>query len=215
MTRYVYDFDEPSVGGRALLGGKGLGLAEMTQLGVPVPAGFTITTEACRDTMVRGGRFPDGLIEEVLEHVGRLEERAGKRFGDPHDPLLVSVRSGAAVSMPGMMDTILNVGLSDVAARGLAESTGNRRFALDSYRRLIQMYGETVDGVDPHRFESELQKLKDQRGVAQDVDLTADDLARLVETFEAIYERDVGGPFAQDASEQLRRAVEAVFASWN
>ncbi len=213
--RYVYDFDEPSDGGRILLGGKGIGLAEMTQLGLPVPAGFTITTEACRDAMARGGGFPDGLEDEVTEHVERLEQRTGKRFGDPHDPLLVSVRSGAAVSMPGMMDTILNVGLSDVAVRGLAETTGNPRFAYDSYRRLIQMYGETVDGVDPHRFESELQKLKDERGVAQDVDLSADDLAGLVETFKAIYEHDVGRAFAQDAPEQLRRAVEAVFASWN
>src|SRR5438477_2228151 len=164
--RYVYDFDEPSDGGRALLGGKGVGLAEMTQLGLPVPAGFTISTEACRDAMARGGEFPDGLMDEVVEEVGRLEQRAGKRFGDPHDPLLVSVRSGAAISMPGMMDTILNVGLSDVAARGLAASTRNPRFARDSYRRLIQMYGETVDSIDPHRFESELEKLKQTRGVS-------------------------------------------------
>ena len=133
------------------------------------------------------------------QHVERLEQRTGKRFGDPHDPLLVSVRSGAAVSMPGMMDTILNVGLSDVAARGLAESTGNPRFAYDSYRRLIQMYGETVDGIDPHRFESALQKLKDDRGARQDVDLTDDDLAQLVETFKEIYEHDLGQSFAQDA----------------
>jgi pyruvate,orthophosphate dikinase len=213
--RYVYNFDEPSDGGRALLGGKGVGLAEMTQLGLPVPAGFTITTEACRDAMARGGEFPDGLEDEVAEHVERLEQRTGKHFGDPHDPLLVSVRSGAAISMPGMMDTILNVGLSDVAVRGLAESTGNARFAYDSYRRLIQMYGETVDGIDPHRFESELQRLKETRGAAQDVDLSADDLAGLVETFKDIYEHDLGQPFPQDAREQLRRAIEAVFASWN
>jgi pyruvate,orthophosphate dikinase len=212
---YVYDFDEPSDGGRALLGGKGIGLAEMTQLGLPVPAGFTITTAACRDAMARGGAFPDGLIDEVLEHVERMEERTGRRFGDPHDPLLVSVRSGAAISMPGMMDTILNVGLSDVAVRGLVESTGNPRFAYDSYRRLIQMYGDTVDGVDPHRFESELRKLKDARGVSHDVDLDADDLAALVDTFKSIYEQDLGRPFPQDAREQLRRAIDAVFASWN
>src|SRR5438067_5657610 len=177
MTRYVYDFDEPSAGGRELLGGKGIGLAEMTQLGVPVPAGFTITTDACRAYMAAGGELPEGLEPEVAEHIERLEQRTGKRFGDPADPLLVSVRSGAAVSMPGMMDSILNVGLSDVAARGLAESTGNPRFAYDSYRRLIQMYGETVDGIDPHRFETELQKLKDDRGAAQDVDLSPEDLA--------------------------------------
>jgi pyruvate,orthophosphate dikinase len=212
---YVYDFDEPSDGGRELLGGKGIGLAEMTQLGLPVPAGFTITTEACRDTMARGGGFPNGLMDEVLEHVARLEERTGKRFGDPHDPLLVSVRSGAAISMPGMMDTILNVGLSDTAVQGLAGSTGNPRFAYDSYRRLIQMYGETVDGVDPHRFESELQKLKDEKGVSRDVDLDADDLAQLVDTFRSVYEQDLDQPFPQDARDQLRRAIEAVFASWN
>jgi pyruvate,orthophosphate dikinase len=213
--RYVYDFDEPSDGGRALLGGKGIGLAEMTQLGLPVPAGFTITTEACRDAMARAGQFPDGLMDEVLDHVERLEGRTGKRFGDPHDPLLVSVRSGAAISMPGMMDTILNVGLSDVAVQGLAESTGNPRFAYDSYRRLIQMYGETVDGIDPHRFETALQELKSARGAAQDVDLSGDDLAELVETYKGIYEHDLGQGFPQDAREQLRRAIEAVFASWN
>src|SRR3989440_1249661 len=213
--RYVYDFDEPAGGGRELLGGKGIGLVEMTQLGLPVPAGFTITTEACREYMRGGKRIPDGLEDEVRTHVERLEEKAGKRFGDPHDPLLVSVRSGAAVSMPGMMDTILNVGLSDVAVAGLAATTGNPRFAYDSYRRLIQMYGETVDGLDPHRFETELQKLKDERGAQQDVDLSADDLAELVKTFEGIYEDDLGQPFPQDAREQLRRAIEAVFASWN
>jgi pyruvate,orthophosphate dikinase len=213
--RYVYDFDEPSGGGRALLGGKGVGLAEMTQLGLPVPAGFTITTEACRDAMSRGGEFPEGLDEEVVEHVARLEEKTGKRFGDARDPLLVSVRSGAAVSMPGMMDTILNVGLSDTAVRGLAESTGNPRFAYDSYRRLIQMYGETVEGIDPHRFETALQELKESRGAAQDVDLSADDLAELVETYKGVYEHDLGQGFPQDAREQLHRAIEAVFASWN
>ncbi len=212
---YVYDFDEPCEGGRALLGGKGVGLAEMTQLGLPVPAGFTITTEASRAYMRSGKQVPDGLEDEILVHIERLEQRTGKRFGDEHDPLLVSVRSGAAISMPGMMDTILNVGLSDAAVAGLAERTGNARFAYDSYRRLIQMYGETVEGIDPHRFESELSKLKADRGAAQDVDLTADDLASLVETFEAIYERELGRPFPQDAREQLRLAVNAVFDSWD
>ncbi len=213
--KYVYDFDEPCQGGRALLGGKGVGLAEMTQLGVPVPAGFTITTEACRAYMRAGGRLPDGLEEEVEEHLRRLEEKAGKRFGDPRHPLLVSVRSGAAISMPGMMDTILNVGLNDEAVQGLARATGNPRFAYDSYRRLIQMYGETVDGIDPHRFEQELQRLKEKRGVSQDVDLTADDLAELVGAFKAIYERETGRPFPRDPREQLLRAVVGVFESWN
>ena len=158
--RYVYDFDEQAPGGRELLGGKGVGLAEMTALGVPVPAGFTITTDACRAYMAAGKQVPDGLDDEVGAHIAALEERAGKRFGDPSDPLLVSVRSGAAISMPGMMDTILNLGLNDVAVEGLAASTGNPRFAYDSYRRLIQMYGEVVDGVDGQRFEGALADLK-------------------------------------------------------
>ncbi|HEX7255179.1 MAG TPA: pyruvate, phosphate dikinase [Gaiellaceae bacterium] len=201
-TRYVYDFDEPTDGGRELLGGKGIGLAEMTQLGVPVPAGFTITTDACRAYMASGGEFPDGLEEEIDEHLARLEETTGKRFGDPEDPLLVSVRSGAAISMPGMMDTILNVGLNDEAAAGLARRTGNERFARDSYRRLIQMYGETVDGIDGHRFADVLAGRED-------------DLAGLIETFKAIYREETGRPFPQDAREQLTRAVSAVFESWN
>src|SRR5262245_27980775 len=186
----------------------------MTALGVPVPAGFTVTTEACRATM-RTGEVPDELWPEVDEHVARLQERAGKRFGDPADPLLVSVRSGAAISMPGMMDTILNLGLNDVAVEGLAAATGNPRFAFDSYRRLIQMYGEVVDGVDGHRFEQALTDLKAARGVTQDVELSADDLRGLVATFREIYEQDTGSPFPQDAGAQLRRAYRAVFDSWN
>jgi pyruvate,orthophosphate dikinase len=213
-ARYVYDFDERSDGGNELLGGKGAGLAEMTQLGVPVPAGFTITTDACRAYMANGKRLPDGLEREVDVHLKSLEERTGKRFGDPDDPLLVSVRSGAAVSMPGMMDTILNLGLNDAATRGLAQATGNERFANDSYRRLIQMYGEVVDGIDAHRFEQALSDLKAARGASQDVDLTAADLAELVETYRRIYHEQTGRDFPQDAREQLRRAVRAVFESW-
>ncbi len=200
-TRYVYDFDEPTEGGRELLGGKGIGLAEMTQLGVPVPAGFTITTDACRAYMAKGD-FPDGLAEEVDERLARLEQTTGKRFGDPEDPLLVSVRSGAAISMPGMMDTILNVGLNDEATEGLARRTSNPRFAQDSYRRLIQMYGEIVDHIDGHHFSDALAHQED-------------DLPGLIETFKAIYERETGHPFPQDAKEQLGRAVRAVFESWN
>jgi pyruvate, orthophosphate dikinase len=213
--RYVYDFDETADGGRELLGGKGIGLAEMTQLGVPVPAGFTITTDACRAYMAAGGRLPDGLEAEVEEHLSALEERTGKRFGDPGDPLLVSVRSGAAVSMPGMMDTILNLGLNDDAMAGLAGRTKNDRFARDSYRRLIQMYGEVVAGVAAHRFEDALGALKHERGVAQDTDLGGDDLAELVETFKAVYREETGSDFPQDAREQLMRAVSAVFESWD
>ncbi|MFO7573174.1 MAG: pyruvate, phosphate dikinase [Gaiellaceae bacterium] len=212
--RYVYDFDEES-GGRELLGGKGVGLAEMTQLGIPVPAGFTITTDACRAYMAAGHEVPEGLDEEVDSHIATLEERAGKRFGDDTDPLLVSVRSGAAISMPGMMDTILNLGLNDVAVEGLAASTGNARFAFDSYRRLVQMYGEVVDDVDGQRFEQTLTDLKAARGVAQDLDLTPDDLRELVETFKEIYEESTGAPFPQEPREQLRRAYRAVFESWD
>jgi pyruvate,orthophosphate dikinase len=214
MTRYVYDFDEPCDGGRELLGGKGIGLAEMTLLGVPVPAGFTITTDACRASIRQGGGIPDGLDDEMGEHIGNLERKSGKRFGDTEDPLLVSVRSGAAVSMPGMMDTILNLGLNDDAVAGLARTTGNPRFAYDSYRRLIQMYGEVVDGIDGHRFEQTLADLKRSRGVQQDVDLTADDLAHLIDLFKEIYGQETGDGFPQDAREQLRRAVLAVFQSW-
>jgi pyruvate,orthophosphate dikinase len=213
--RYVYGFEEEAPGGRELLGGKGVGLAEMTALDLPVPSGFTITTDACRAYTAAGRQVPDGLDEEVDEHIVALEERAGKRFGDPHDPLLVSVRSGAAISMPGMMDTILNLGLGDVAVAGLAESTGNPRFAYDSYRRLLQMYGEVVEGIDGHHFEDALTELKRERGVTQDLDLDADDLRELITTFEQIFERDAGAPFPQDAREQLRRAYRAVFDSWD
>jgi len=192
MTRYVYGFDEPSEGGRDLLGGKGVGLAEMTQLGVPVPAGFTITTDACRAFMASGGEV-EGLDEEVAEHIARLEEQTGKRFGDPEDPLLVSVRSGAAISMPGMMDSILNVGLNDESVEGLARSTGNEEFARDCYRRLIQMFGETVDDI-PHESFTVEDSVEQARG---------------------IYEHETGHGFPQDAREQLRRAITAVFDSWN
>jgi pyruvate,orthophosphate dikinase len=213
--RYVYDFDEEVSGGRELLGGKGIGLAEMTQLGIPVPDGFTITTDACRAYLAAGGQVPEGLDAEVDEHIAALEERTGKGFGDDRDPLLVSVRSGAAVSMPGMMDTILNLGLNDVAVEGLAASTGNERFALDSYRRLVQMYGEVVEGVDAHRFEQALTDLKAAKGVEQDVELTTADLRELVATFSGIYEEETGSPFPQEPREQLRRAYRAVFDSWN
>ncbi|HSJ94957.1 MAG TPA: pyruvate, phosphate dikinase [Gaiellaceae bacterium] len=214
MTRYVYDYTEGGDAGRELLGGKGAGLAEMTALGVPVPGGFVVSTQACVEYM-RAGREPDGLAEQVDEAIGRLEEATGKRFGDPHDPLLVSVRSGAAISMPGMMDTILNLGLSDVAIDGLTESTGNPRFAYDAYRRLVQMYGDVVSGVSGQRFEDELDRMKGERGAAQDVDLTAADLRELVERFKAIYREGTGEDFPQDARDQLGRAIRAVFDSWD
>jgi pyruvate,orthophosphate dikinase len=212
--RYVFDFDEPAEGGKELLGGKGVGLAEMTALGIPVPAGFTITTDACRDYL-RTKELPEGLEAEIDEHLAALEERTGKRFGDAGDPLLVSVRSGAAVSMPGMMDTILNLGLNDDAVEGLGARTGNDRFAQDSYRRLIQMYGEVVDGIDADRFEQALAELKQECGAKQDVDLSPDDLKQLVATFKQLYEQETGSSFPQDARDQLGRAVRAVFDSWD
>jgi pyruvate,orthophosphate dikinase len=213
-ARFVFDFDEPAGGGRELLGGKGIGLAEMTELGLPVPAGFTITTDACRAYMASGD-LPDGLPAEVQTHIRTLEEKTGRRFGDHDDPLLVSVRSGAAISMPGMMDTILNLGLNDEAVEGLAARTGNKRFAYDSYRRLIQMFGEVVDGIEAHAFEDALTSLKRERGAKLDTDLTADDVAALIETYREIYRSAKGGDFPQSAADQLMRAVGAVFDSWD
>ncbi|MCU0308429.1 MAG: pyruvate, phosphate dikinase [Thermoleophilia bacterium] len=213
-TKLVYDFSEGSRDMRELLGGKGANVAEMTRLGLPVPPGFTITTEACI-AFLRGGReFPPGLREEIDEHLARLEEDAGKRLGDPDDPLLVSVRSGAKFSMPGMMDTILNLGMNDRSVEGLAGLTGNPRFAYDSYRRFIQMYGDVVSGVEKRHFEAALGALKGEVGAAQDVDLTAEDLKRLVGTYKAIYQEHYGSPFPQEARAQLDGAVRAVFESW-
>src|SRR5438094_7867168 len=202
-ARYVYDFDEPSGGGRELLGGKGIGLAEMTQMGVPVPAGFTITTDACRAYMSNGKTVPDGLDDEVDKHLRALEEKTGKRFGDPDDPLLVSVRSGAAVSMPGMMDTILNLGLNDEAVEGLARRTDNPRFALDSYRRLIQMYGEVVEGIPADKFEQALTDLKRNRHVQHDTELDQSDLTSLTGQYKSIFVQEIGHEFPRDAREQL------------
>ncbi len=211
--KFVYGFAEGSTAGRVLLGGKGVGLAEMTALGVPVPDGFVVTTEACIEYMRRGD-FPPGLQDEVAQHMKLLEAATGKRFGDQNDPLLVSVRSGAAVSMPGMMDTILNLGLNDDAVSGLARATANPRFAYDAYRRLIQMYGEVVDGVDRDLFERELAELKTERGRKKDTDLTADDLEDLIERFKRLYRSGTSAEFPQDADVQLERAIRAVFDSW-
>ncbi|MDX6553313.1 MAG: pyruvate, orthophosphate dikinase, partial [Gaiellales bacterium] len=215
MTRYVYDFSEGSADMRPLLGGKGANLAEMTSIGLPVPDGFTVTTEACISYLGNGGRRPDGLDHELATHLAALEERTGKKLGARNDPLLVSVRSGAVVSMPGMMDTILNLGMNDESVQGLAEAGGGERFAYDSYRRFIQMFGDVVAGVDGHLFEDALAKMKLARGASADVDLTADDLKRLVEDFRRIYREEAGEDFPQDPAVQLDRAVDAVFASWN
>jgi pyruvate,orthophosphate dikinase len=214
MENHVYDFSAGAELGRELLGGKGAGLAEMTAIGIPVPAGFTVTTAACIEYVQNGRKLPPGLEEEIAAHLEGLEEATGKRFGDAQDPLLVSVRSGAAVSMPGMMDTILNLGLNDESVEGLARATGNERFAWDAYRRLVQMYGNVVEGVDAHAFEQALAALKESRRVRDDVDLRADDLRELVERFKEIYRDGTGSDFPQDPRVQLGRAVRAVFDSW-
>ena len=213
--RYVFDFSEGTELGRELLGGKGIGLAEMTAIGIPVPAGFTVTTAACVAYMGAGRQVPAGLEEEVAEHMARLEGTTGKRFGDPSDPLLVSVRSGAAVSMPGMMDTILNLGLNDEAVVGLARTTENPRFAYDAYRRLIQMYGDVVAGVDAHRFEEALAAAREGAGAAHDGELDAARLEELAGRFKQIYRQDAGEDFPQDARDQLAAAIRAVFDSWD
>jgi pyruvate,orthophosphate dikinase len=215
VPAYVYDFSQGSKDMRDLLGGKGANLAEMTTIGLPVPDGFTITTKACLDYLGAGGDWPEGLRDEVAEHLAGLETRVGKRLGDPSDPLLVSVRSGAPVSMPGMMDTILNLGLNDRSVEGLATQSGDERFAFDSYRRFVQMFGDVVMGVDGHLFEAALDRAKRDRGVREDVDLDAGDLRKLVETFRGIYRSETGEEFPQDPADQLARAVEAVFGSWN
>ena len=212
-TRYIYDFDDEAPGGRAQLGGKGLGLSQMTRMGLPVPCGFTVTTDACRAYMANGS-LPADLDEQLDAAVHRLEERTGKQFGSTESPLLVSVRSGAAISMPGMMDSVLDLGLCDAGAQGLARTTGNAHFAYDSYRRLIQMYGEVVDGIDGKLFEAALSALKEAHGAAADTDLSADDLRELVEAYKTIYRDALGREFPQDARTQLRAAVEAVFHSW-
>ena len=213
-THYIYDFEDVAPRGREQLGGKGIGLAEMTQMGLPVPAGFTVTTDACCDYLSHGERVPPGLGDELDRAVARLEAKTGKHFGSTDDPLLVSVRSGAAISMPGMMDSILDLGLSDAAAEGLGRASGNTHFAYDSYRRLIQMYGEVVDGIDGNLFEEALAARKAELGAETDTDLAADDLKELVETYKRIYVDALGRPFPQDALTQLHEAVEAVFRSW-
>jgi pyruvate,orthophosphate dikinase len=212
--RYVFDFDEGNKEQKDLLGGKGANLAEMTNLGLPVPPGYTITTEACR-AYLEHGTEPDGLAAEVDTHLSRLEERMGRRLGQPEDPLLVSVRSGAKFSMPGMMETVLNIGLNDVSVDGLAKQAGDTRFAWDSYRRLVQMFGKTVLGIDGDLFEQALEEAKGRRGSEDDLHLEETDLRDLVETFKSIVSEHSGRGFPQDPREQMDLAVRAVFSSWN
>ena len=221
-NKFVYYFSEGSdafagdkVTMKNILGGKGAGLAEMTAAGMPVPQGFTVTTEACTQYYNDGRRINDEIVADIFEHVKGLEKITGKTFGDTSNPLLVSVRSGARMSMPGMMDTILNLGLNDEAVVGLAKKTGNERFAYDSYRRFVQMFSDVVMGVSKALFEEKIDEMKADRGVSNDVDLTADDLKELVVIFKGIYEEKMGKPFPQDPSEQLIEAIMAVFRSWD
>ncbi|MFJ3903556.1 pyruvate, phosphate dikinase [Streptomyces sp. NPDC090025] len=212
--KFVYDFTEGNKDLKDLLGGKGANLAEMTNLGLPVPPGFTITTEACK-TYLDSGSEPAALRDEVSAHLDALERRMGKKLGQADNPLLVSVRSGAKFSMPGMMDTVLNIGLSDASVLGLAAQADNERFAWDSYRRLIQMFGKTVLGVEGEHFEDALDAAKDAKKVTSDTDLDAADLKTLVEKFKAIVKADTGRDFPQDPREQMDLAIKAVFDSWN
>ncbi len=199
---------------RGMLGGKGANLADMTRAGLPVPPGFTITTEACMAYIHAGNKFPEGMWEQALEALKEVEKQAGKRFGDPENPLLVSVRSGAKFSMPGMMDTILNVGLNDEVVEGLAKLTDNERFAWDAYRRLLSMFGHTAMGIPDESFDKVMEALKEERGAKEDTDLTAEDLKELVERFKQVYRDELGRDFPQEPIEQLEIAVQAVFGSW-
>ncbi len=213
--KFVYDFEEGSAEMRALLGGKGAGVAEMTKAGMPVPPGFTITTEACNAYMKSGDKFPPGLLDEVKEHLKQLEAKSGKGLGDPAEPLLVSVRSGSALSMPGMMDTVLNLGLNQQTLEGLAQKTGDRRFALDAYRRFIQLFGRIVKGVDGELFERELEAAKRAAKVSSDAELPAEALTVLAQKYREIYRAHTKAPFPEDPWEQLTLAIAAVFSSWN
>ena len=213
--QYVYFFGEGTRDMKKLLGGKGANLSEMTNINLPVPPGFTITTETCITYYENGKKYPDGFMKQVEDNMKKLEKAMGLNFGDVNDPLLVSVRSGAAVSMPGMMDTILNLGLNDETVAGIIKKTGNKRFGMDSYRRFIQMFGDVVMEVEHAKFEEALQHLKDKKGAKFDTDLSADDLEILVADYKKIVEKEKGESFPQDPMEQLKMAVDAVFSSWN
>ena len=217
-TKYVYLFGGTAADGagemKELLGGKGANLAEMVNLGIPVPPGFTIATPMCTRFYEEGERFPDALRPQVAAGIAHIEAVTGKRFGDPADPLLVSVRSGARVSMPGMMDTVLNLGLNDKTVEGLTAASGDPRFAWDSYRRFIQMYGSVVLGIDHHRFEEIIEHVKLDRGAIEDTELSAQDWHRVVDGYKEMVREVKGRPFPQDPQDQLWGAIGAVFGSW-
>jgi pyruvate,orthophosphate dikinase len=218
MTKYVYSFGRGKAEGssvmRNLLGGKGCELAEMTNLGIPVPPGFTITTQAWVHYNRADRQWPEGLWDQILEHLRKLEETADAGLGDRDRPLLVSVRSGARVSMPGMMETVLNLGLNDETVEGLAARTGNERFAWDCYRRFVGMFGDVVLGIRREVFEEHLAAVKDRLGVKTDPEVPAAELKKVVQTYKDLVLERTGAPFPQDPTEQLRLAVNAVFESW-
>ncbi len=213
--KYVYLFNEGDANMRELLGGKGANLAEMSKLGMPVPNGFTITTEACNKYYEDGETISDDIKAEIMVYLAKLEEETGKKFGDSENPLLVSVRSGARASMPGMMDTILNLGINDVVAETVAEKSGNARFAYDSYRRFIQMFADVVKGLSKKRFEEIIDEVKAKKGIKDDLDLTAEDMKELVARFKEFYQEELGESFPTDPKDQMMEAIEAVFKSWN
>lgn len=216
MAKWVYLFNEGNANMRNLLGGKGANLAEMTNLGMPIPQGFTVTTEACTNYYESGKKITEEIQNQIFEAMTWLEQENGKKFGDTENPLLVSVRSGARASMPGMMDTILNLGLNDVSVEGFAKKTGNPRFAYDSYRRFIQMFSDVVMEVPKSFFEKIIDEVKEAKGVHYDTELTTDDLKELVKRFKAVYSENMNGAeFPQDPKEQLMEAVKAVFRSWD
>ncbi|MBA1335981.1 MAG: Pyruvate,phosphate dikinase [Firmicutes bacterium] len=216
MGKFVYMFEEGRADMKSLLGGKGANLAEMTRIGLPVPQGFTVTTEACNRYYSEWSMsIPAELEREIFDNLEKLQAITGKVFGDNHNPLLVSVRSGAVISMPGMMDTILNLGLNDQSVTGLSKSTGNERFALDSYRRFIQMFGDVVTHIEKYKFEGILDKVKEKRGAEHDTDLTAEDLREVVDRYKELYRAEIGEDFPQEPKKQLLMAVKAVFDSWN
>jgi len=215
MEKFVYSFNEGSKDMRSLLGGKGANLAEMTKIGLPVPFGFTISTDACKDYLDKGGVLSEEIVKEVYDHLAELEHVMGKTFGDVENPLLVSVRSGAPVSMPGMMDTILNLGLNDESVKGLAAKTGNERFAYDSYRRFIQMFGDVVLEISKAKFDFIFDGKKEAVGAEFDVDLSPEDLKSIIEDYKALVKEELGRDFPQDPKDQLMEAIQAVFRSWN
>ncbi|HHX60296.1 MAG TPA: pyruvate, phosphate dikinase [Epulopiscium sp.] len=213
-SKFVYMFSEGNVSQKNLLGGKGANLAEMTNMGLPIPQGFIVSTDACVEYYDKNKVLTETIREQIKENMAKLEEIAGKKFGDTEDPLLVSVRSGARVSMPGMMDTVLNLGLNDESVEGLAKKSGNPRFAHDSYRRFIQMFGDVVMEIDRGKYEAIIEELKEARGVELDADLTDDDIQEMVARYKVLYKKEIGSDFPQDPVDQLMESIQAVFRSW-